>query len=173
MFQKKKKERKKCSGTRPWGRWHYIINILSKYILPQPENCFSQECWIPNAWKNEAGVLPRVCGQWDPISNNKKSPTSISPAFNDSSSRHREKMHIETEHTTGELAPWHLPGACQTFSDKEQISLSTKDDRVGNNWSMNFIKPKKNQLDQLPSHQASQPETPLYKYALTSIQCLP
>lgn len=83
------------------------------------------------------------------------------------------KMHIETEHTTGELASWHLPGACQMFSDKEQISLSTKDDRVGNNWSMNFIKPKKNQLDQLPSHQASQPETPPYKYALTSIQCLP
>lgn len=106
--RKKKKKRKKCSGTRPWGRWHYIINILSKYILLQPENCFSQKCWIPNAWKNEAGVLPRVCGQWDPISNNKKSPTSISPPFDDSSSRHREKdAHRDRAHHrwTGILAP--------------------------------------------------------------------
>lgn len=83
------------------------------------------------------------------------------------------KTHTETEHTTVEPRSLAPPWGIQVFSDKEQISLSTKDDRVGNNWSMNFIKPKKNQLDQLPSHQASQPETPLYKYALTSTQCLP
>lgn len=157
------------------GQWHYTFKLYvhTKYILPQSEH--SVLARTPNTQKTEA-ELSRVWADLGLHSEtlSQRNPTSMSPPLDESSSPHGEKER-HAEHTQSWI---NAPGTslgyvrCSVTKNRFQFPQGSGD-RIGNNWSMNFVKPKKNQLDQLPSHQASQPEPPLHKYALPSTQRLP
>lgn len=81
---------------------------------------------------------------------------------------------IHRTHHSWINVPGTSPGCMKCSVTKNRFQFPQgSGDRIGNNWSMNFITPKKNQLDQFPSHQASQTEPPFHKYVLLYIQRLP